>query len=136
MATNIGSLRQSFIERGKERWLSRKYYSDVGLDDYYVTHEGWLHRVFRIFGERISMMLRRIKEFGVSAYEMGRSDPRKAVFAAKMGTALSMVSLLIFFKEPSTYITKHSIWAILTVVVVFEFSIGLLPFCFLCALDS
>ncbi|KAL8534727.1 hypothetical protein ACS0TY_010677 [Phlomoides rotata] len=124
MAANIGSLRQSFIERGRERLLSRKYYSDVGLEDFYVTHEGWLHRVFRIIGERIAKVWRDMEEFAVSAYEMGRSDPRKAIFAAKMGTALSMVSLLIFFKEPSTYITKHSIWAILTVVVVFEFSIG------------
>lgn len=126
MATNIGSLRQSFLERGKERLLPRKYYSDVGLEDFYVTHEGCLHRVFRIMKERISRFWRNIEDFAISAYQMGRSDPRKAVFAAKMGAALSMVSLLIFFKEPSTYITKHSIWAILTVVVVFEFSIGLL----------
>ncbi|XP_047970463.1 aluminum-activated malate transporter 4-like [Salvia hispanica] len=117
---NLGSLRQSFVERGKERVVSRKYYSEVESEGYYVRHEG----CFRVMGERLSRWWKRLEEIAVSAYEMGRSDPRKAMFAAKMGCALSLVSLLIFFKEPSTYITKHSIWAILTVVVVFEFSIG------------
>ncbi|XP_057774111.1 LOW QUALITY PROTEIN: aluminum-activated malate transporter 4-like [Salvia miltiorrhiza] len=124
MAGNFGSLRQSFVERGKERLLSRKYYSEVELDDYYVRHEGCFHWLFRIMGESLSRWWKSLEEIAVSAYQMGRSDPRKAMFAAKMGCALSLVSLLIFFKEPSTYITKHSIWAILTVVVVFEFSIG------------
>lgn len=124
MAANFGSLRQSFVERGKERLLSRKFYSEAELGDYYVRHEGCIHRVFRVMGEKLSSFWQTILEIAVSAYEMGRSDPRKAVFAAKMGCALSLVSLLIFFKEPSSYITKHSIWAILTVVVVFEFSIG------------
>ncbi|KAI3471293.1 hypothetical protein Pfo_027956 [Paulownia fortunei] len=124
MAANFGSLRQSFAERSKERLLSRKNYSDVGLDDSYIIYEGCLHRIFRIMGERFSSWWRDVKGTAVSAYEMGRSDPRKVVFAAKMGSALSLVSVLIFFKEPSSYITKHSIWAILTVVVVFEFSIG------------
>ncbi|KAK9200320.1 hypothetical protein WN944_015517 [Citrus x changshan-huyou] len=31
---------------------------------------------------------------------MGRNDPRKAVFAAKMGLSLALVSLVVFFKEP------------------------------------
>ncbi|KAH6815398.1 aluminum-activated malate transporter 9 [Perilla frutescens var. frutescens] len=124
MAANFGSLRQSFVERGRERLLSRKYYSEVESDDFYVRHEGCFHWIFRIMGETLSRWWRSMEQIAISAYGMGRSDPRKAVFAAKMGCALSLVSLLIFFKEPSTYITKHSIWAILTVVVVFEFSIG------------
>ncbi|PIN02783.1 putative membrane protein [Handroanthus impetiginosus] len=124
MAANFGLLRQSFAERGKERLLSRKNYSDVGLDDSYLIHEGCIHRISRITRERFSRWWKDVKGTAISAYEMGRSDPRKVVFAAKMGLALSLISLLIFFKEPSTYITQHSIWAILTVVVVFEFSIG------------
>ncbi|XP_020243855.1 aluminum-activated malate transporter 9-like isoform X2 [Asparagus officinalis] len=41
-----------------------------------------------------------------------------------MGLALSLISILIFYKEPSKEISSHSIWALLTVVVIFEFSIG------------
>lgn len=124
MAANLGSLRKSFAERSKERLLLRKYNSDFGFNDSYVVHEGCLHRIFRIVGESLSRWWGDVKGAAVRAYEMGISDPRKVVFACKVGAALSLVSVLIFFKEPSTYITKHSVWAILTVVVVFEFSIG------------
>uniref|UniRef100_A0A0E0LA97 Aluminum-activated malate transporter n=1 Tax=Oryza punctata TaxID=4537 RepID=A0A0E0LA97_ORYPU len=54
---------------------------------------------------------------------LARADPRKAVFAAKVGLALALISLLVFVREPRD-IVSHSVWAILTVVVVFEFSIG------------
>ncbi|KAK3155175.1 hypothetical protein QOZ80_2BG0199800 [Eleusine coracana subsp. coracana] len=56
-------------------------------------------------------------------WAFARKDPRKPVFAAKVATALAFTTLLVFLGEPSD-IASHSIWAILTVVVVFEFSIG------------
>ncbi|XP_057857399.2 aluminum-activated malate transporter 9 isoform X2 [Cryptomeria japonica] len=58
------------------------------------------------------------------ALEFGKSDPRKVIFSVKMGMALSLVSLLMFMEEPYKQISTHSIWAILTVVVVFEFTVG------------
>ncbi|KAL3653777.1 hypothetical protein CASFOL_003458 [Castilleja foliolosa] len=123
MAANLGSLRQSFIERSKERLLPRKYYSSDS-DDSLIVHEGCLRRLFRITNEKLWTCWCDVKETAIKSYEMGRSDPRKVVFAAKMGSALSLVSVLIFFKEPLSYMSQYSIWAILTVVVVFEFSIG------------
>ncbi|KAK1613761.1 hypothetical protein QYE76_019278 [Lolium multiflorum] len=52
-----------------------------------------------------------------------RADRRRPVFAAKVGLALAIISLLIFLHEPEE-IVSHSIWAILTVIFIFEFSIG------------
>ncbi|CAO2040809.1 unnamed protein product [Urochloa humidicola] len=59
-------------------------------------------------------------------WAFARKDPRKPVFAAKVAVALALITLLVFLREPSD-IASHSVWAILTVVVVFEFSIGTSP---------
>ncbi|GAB2227555.1 hypothetical protein Droror1_Dr00009378 [Drosera rotundifolia] len=66
----------------------------------------------------------KIKGTAMKEYRLGRSDPRKVVFAAKMGLALSLISLLILWKGSINFIGDNAIWAIMTVVVVFEFSIG------------
>uniref|UniRef100_A0A453PHB7 Aluminum-activated malate transporter n=1 Tax=Aegilops tauschii subsp. strangulata TaxID=200361 RepID=A0A453PHB7_AEGTS len=60
---------------------------------------------------------------GRELWTFSRNDPRKPVYAAKVATALALITLLVFLREPSD-IVSHSVWAILTVVVVFEFSIG------------
>lgn len=114
MASNFGSIN---INRSKERLLSRKFlfeepdHNNGDKDD-------------ASFLDRITKSWEDLQAFLVKIYEMGRSDPRQIVFAAKSGLALAFVSVLIFFKEPIAYIRQYSIWAILTVIVVFEFSIG------------
>ncbi|KAI3700418.1 hypothetical protein L2E82_45046 [Cichorium intybus] len=114
MASNFGSIN---INRSKERLLSRKFlfeepdHNNGGKDDASLL-------------DRITKSWEDLQAFLVKIYEMGRSDPRQIVFAAKSGLALAFVSVLIFFKEPIAYIRQYSIWAILTVIVVFEFSIG------------
>ncbi|KAL3521741.1 hypothetical protein ACH5RR_019890 [Cinchona calisaya] len=132
---SIGSLRHSFAERSKERLLvaSRKDYSyselesglgGIGMGRRGGGREGCLCGAFYWIQDQLSNFCNNVKQITAKAYEMGRSDPRKIMFAVKMGLALSLVSLLIFFKEPLNYMGQYSIWAILTVVVVFEFSVG------------
>lgn len=148
MAGRFGSLRQSFIERSKERLLSRKGYSELGFpgsDGEGEGNDGVKCGCFRSLcggrsggggGDRtkggcyrwicdgILGLCSGSKEIAAKLYEMGRSDPRKVVFSAKMGLCLALVSLLIFLKEPFKDVHQYAIWAILTVVVCFEYSVG------------
>lgn len=122
MAANMG-LTQSFLDRNNQIPIHKKHYSRMGSYRSIADEDPPL-RFHRRIQLSFSKFCAKIQHVFVKGYEMGRSDPRKIVFAAKVGLALSAISLLIFFKEPLNYISRHSIWAILTVVVVFEFSIG------------
>ncbi|KDO38904.1 hypothetical protein CISIN_1g048543mg, partial [Citrus sinensis] len=126
MAAKIGSFRHSFAERSKERLLSRKGYSDFGLNstDDDGSEDGIKCRCFRWISDGVINFWTNLQNIFIQFYDMGRKDPRKAVFAAKMGLSLALVSLVVFFKEPLSNVSQYSIWAILTVVVVFEFSVG------------
>ncbi|KAI3797504.1 hypothetical protein L1987_32761 [Smallanthus sonchifolius] len=102
----------------RERLIS----SALGQPDY--LHDDDYDGCFRSTRRKFGGFWRVLRAVVIQAYEMGRSDPRKVVFSAKLGLALALISLLIFWKEPLPDISEHYVWAILTVVVVFEFSIG------------
>ncbi|KAL1357333.1 hypothetical protein HN51_009256 [Arachis hypogaea] len=62
------------------------------------------------------------REFWLHLHPMDRSGFRKLMFAIKSGLSLALVSLFIYVEQEQ--LNKYSIWAILTVIVVFEFSVG------------
>lgn len=102
-------------------------YSQIGIPLPESDDEDYFPRrccSFRRFSDGIVEYWKKTKRVAARAWEMGVSDPRKIIFSAKMGLALILISLLIFLKQPFPDIGRYSVWAILTVVVVFEFSIG------------
>ncbi|KAL9225773.1 hypothetical protein vseg_001660 [Gypsophila vaccaria] len=107
------------MDTTKERLISLEPEPETiyGSNSDKVGFCGWIHDGFSSMGNGFNEFLRNL-------YDMGRSDPRKVVFSVKMGVCLSLVSLLIFLKKPFEEINKHSVWAILTVVVCFEYSVG------------
>uniref|UniRef100_A0A7N0RGL8 Aluminum-activated malate transporter n=1 Tax=Kalanchoe fedtschenkoi TaxID=63787 RepID=A0A7N0RGL8_KALFE len=58
------------------------------------------------------------------AKKLGRDDPRRVYHSLKVGLALTVVSLFYYYQPLYDNFGVSAMWAVLTVVVVFEFSVG------------
>ncbi|RZC84158.1 hypothetical protein C5167_046943 [Papaver somniferum] len=65
-----------------------------------------------------------VAEFANKVKEIGKDDPRRITHSIKVGITLALVSLLYYFSPVYGGFGSATMWAILTVVVVFEFSVG------------
>ncbi|KAI4313188.1 hypothetical protein L6164_026186 [Bauhinia variegata] len=59
-----------------------------------------------------------------TTWKVGREDPRRAIHSFKVGLALTLVSLLYLMEPLFKGIGENAIWAVMTVVVVMEFTVG------------
>ncbi|XP_027934065.1 aluminum-activated malate transporter 12-like [Vigna unguiculata] len=57
-------------------------------------------------------------------WKVGKDDPRRVVHAFKVGIALTIVSLLYLMEPLFKGIGQNAMWAVMTVVVVMEFTVG------------
>ncbi|KAF8027227.1 hypothetical protein BT93_E0211 [Corymbia citriodora subsp. variegata] len=57
-------------------------------------------------------------------WEVGKEDPRRVIHSLKVGSSLALVSLLYLIEALSKGIGQNAIWAVMTVVVVLEFTAG------------
>ncbi|KAJ6714848.1 ALUMINUM-ACTIVATED MALATE TRANSPORTER 12-RELATED [Salix viminalis] len=62
--------------------------------------------------------------FWQTVWRVGRDDPRRVVHALKVGLSLTLVSLLYLLEPLFKGIGQNAIWAVMTVVVVLEFTAG------------
>ncbi|KAK7263321.1 hypothetical protein RJT34_30909 [Clitoria ternatea] len=73
------------------------------------------------FGEKV-------KRFASLSWEnvckVGREDPKRVIHALKVGVSLTLVSMLYLLEPLSKGIGEGATWAVMTVVVVFEFTAG------------
>ncbi|EOY33298.1 hypothetical protein QUC31_019016 [Theobroma cacao] len=65
-----------------------------------------------------------VSEFPGKIKKLGQGDPRRIVHSFKVGLAITLVSLFYYFDPLYVGFGSSAIWAVLTVVVVFEFSVG------------
>lgn len=66
----------------------------------------------------------KLYNFVKKAWEMGVNDPRKFIHCLKVGIALSAVSLFYYWKPLYDGVGGNAMWAVMTVIVVFEYTAG------------
>ncbi|XP_004293112.1 PREDICTED: aluminum-activated malate transporter 2-like [Fragaria vesca subsp. vesca] len=66
----------------------------------------------------------KVVEAAREAKKLGEDDPRRIVHSFKVGLALTLVSLFYYYRPLYDGFGVNAMWAVLTVVVVFEFSVG------------
>ncbi|KAK7343297.1 hypothetical protein VNO77_11940 [Canavalia gladiata] len=59
-----------------------------------------------------------------ATWKVGKEDPRRVIHSLKVGMALTLVSLLYLMEPLFKGIGKNAMWAVMTVVVVMEFTVG------------
>ncbi|XP_061346971.1 aluminum-activated malate transporter 10-like [Gastrolobium bilobum] len=72
----------------------------------------------------IEGMAFKLCKFVKKAWELGLNDPRKFIHCLKVGIALSAVSFFYYLKPLYDGVGGNAMWAIMTVIVVFEYTAG------------
>ncbi|KAF5935284.1 hypothetical protein HYC85_026413 [Camellia sinensis] len=66
----------------------------------------------------------KVWNFLKKAWELGADEPRKVIHCLKVGIALTIVSLFYYMRPLYEGVGGNAMWAIMTVVVIFEYTVG------------
>ncbi|XP_052209050.1 aluminum-activated malate transporter 9-like isoform X2 [Diospyros lotus] len=66
------------------------------------------------------------KEWALRVWAFCKEDSNRVLFSFKVGLAVLLVSLLILFRAPYEVFGTNIIWSILTVAIMFEYTVGIL----------
>lgn len=75
-------------------------------------------------GNPVEKMRRLAVSLWHKIWEVGREDPRRVIHSLKVGLALTLVSFLYLMEPIFKGIGQNAMWAVMTVVVVLEFTAG------------
>ena len=84
-------------------------------------------RVCRLWSFLVSLLLSfesKIFGFGKRVWKLGADDPRKVIHCIKVGLALAVVSIFYYTRPLYDGVGGTAMWAIMTVVVIFDFTVG------------
>ncbi|KAJ4823910.1 hypothetical protein Tsubulata_047819 [Turnera subulata] len=66
----------------------------------------------------------KVVDITMNAKKLVKDDPRRVIHSLKVGLALTLVSIIYYYQPLYKSFEVSGIWAVMTVVVVFEFSVG------------
>lgn len=77
----------------------------------------WAKALYSKIRRNMGEVVERIKK-------LARDDPRRIIHSFKVAIALTFVSLIYYIRPLYDGFGVAGIWAVLTVVVIFEFTVG------------
>lgn len=78
----------------------------------------WLYHLVSAAKLKVSGFMKR-------AWKIGADDPRTVVHCIKVGIALTLVSVFYYTRPLYDGVGGTAMWAIMTIVVVFEYTVGM-----------
>lgn len=72
-----------------------------------------------------SWLKAKLKSLAKQAKKIAKDDPRKVIHSLKVGLALTFISCFYYFQPVYEGFGGSAIWAVMTVVVMFEFTVGM-----------
>lgn len=70
-------------------------------------------------------LLAKLDDIARQIVKTAKDDPRRATHSLKVGLTLTIVSLFYYVQPLYESFGVSAMWAVMTVVVVFEFSVGM-----------
>ncbi|XP_057981268.1 aluminum-activated malate transporter 10 [Malania oleifera] len=95
-----------------------------GTSEIVETESGLVHGVWPGLKRLVLGFMLKIWKFLEKAWELAVSEPKKVIHCVKVGVALSLVSLLYYVRPLYDGFGGNAMWAVMTVVVVFEQNVG------------
>ncbi|OMP02860.1 Aluminum-activated malate transporter [Corchorus olitorius] len=95
-----------------------------GSSEVLVPAPGLVRKAWLAIQGMISGFTMRVWKFLKKAWDMGVNDPRKVIHCIKVGLALTVVSLFYFMRPLYEGVGGNAMWAVMTVVVVIEPTVG------------
>jgi hypothetical protein len=116
----IVNMRDTMIQTQPVEW---KISVEEGMEANTIQENFYNRVVSRIF-QSFHRFKRSVLSVRRRIWQVGADDPRRVIHSIKVGLALSLVSLFYFARPMFDNFGENAIWAVMTVVVVFEFTVG------------
>ncbi|GMG98410.1 hypothetical protein Nepgr_000250 [Nepenthes gracilis] len=81
-------------------------------------------RVYEWMLSSLKNLKKKITDFAVMAKKLVEEDPRRVIHSFKVALAITLVSLFYYLQPLYNGFGDSAVWAVLTVVVIFDFSVG------------
>lgn len=85
---------------------------------------GYFARVWKLSKGLLEKLKAKVVELTLKTIKLAKDDPRRVVHSLKVGLALNLVSLLYYLRPLYDNFGVSAVWAVMTVVVVLEYSVG------------